>query len=98
MLDCDSAILTVLLKGECSNAYNISNSKSIVTIKELAEMYADAGGVKVVFDMPSMVEKAAFNPMSNSSLDSKKLENLGWEGRFDAKRGTLHTLLALLGK
>lgn len=98
MLDCDSAILTVLLKGECSNAYNISNSKSIVTIKELAEMYADAGGVKVVFDMPSMVEKAAFNPMSNSSLDSKKLEKLGWEGRFDAKRGTLHTLLALLGK
>ncbi len=98
MLDCDTAMLTVLLKGENANAYNISNPNSIITIKELAEMYASAGGVEVIFDLPTEAEKAAFNPMDNSSLDSTKLEGLGWHGLFDAKRGTSHTISVLKGE
>lgn len=98
MLDCDTAMLTVLLVGENVNAYNISNPNSILTIKELAEMYAAAGGVKVIFDLPTEAEKAAFNPMENSSLDSTKLESLGWKGLFDGKRGTSHTISVLKGE
>lgn len=98
MLDCDTAMLTVLLVGENVNAYNISNPNSILTIKELAEMYASAGGVKVIFDLPTEAEKAAFNPMENSSLDSTKLESLGWKGLFDGKRGTRHTISILKGE
>lgn len=98
MLDCDTAMLTVLLVGENVNAYNISNPNSILTIKELAEMYAEAGGVKVIFDLPTEAEKAAFNPMENSSLDSTKLESLGWKGLFDGKRGTSHTISVLKGE
>lgn len=97
MLDCDTAILTVLLKGKNANAYNISNPNSIITIKELAEMYASVGGVKVVFDLPTEAEKAVFNPMDNSSLDSTKLEGLGWRGLFNAKKGIHHTISVLKG-
>lgn len=95
VLDCDTAMLTVLLEGENANAYNISNPNSIITIRELAEMYASAGGVEVVFELPTEEEKAAFNPMDNSSLDSTKLEGLGWKGLFDAKCGTSHTISVL---
>ena len=95
MLDCDTAMLTVLLCGENANAYNISNSHSIITIKELAELYAKAGNVRVKYELPTDQEKEAFNPMDNSSLDSSKLEKLGWKAIFDNKQGTEHTISIL---
>lgn len=98
VLDCDTAMLTVLLKGKNAEAYNISNPNSIITIKELAELYATAGGVNVIFDLPTESEKAAFNPMNNSSLNSTNLEGLGWKGLFDAFYGTSHTISVLKGE
>ena len=53
------------------------------------------GNVKVVFDLPTEVEKEAFNPMDNSSLDSTKLEKLGWTSLFDKRKGTSHTIAIL---
>ena len=95
VLDCATAILTVLSLGEPAIAYNISNRNSIISIMELAELYAEEGNVEVVFDLPTELEKAAFNPMDNSSLDSARLEGLGWRGLFDAKLGTSHTIATL---
>ena len=37
-------------------------------------------------------EIGQFNPMSNSSLNSSKLERLGWKGLFDAVAGLTHTI------
>lgn len=97
-LDCATAILTVLLCGEPAVAYNISNPDSIISIKQLAKLYATEAGVSLKFDLPTELEKTAFNPMDNSSLDSRKLESLGWKGLFDAKTGTSHTIAALKGE
>lgn len=94
-VDCASAIITVLLCGENREAYNISNSRSIITIYQMASLIAESAGVTLKMELPSQTEKAAFNPMDNSSLDSKKLENLGWNGCFDAKTGFLHTIKVL---
>ena len=91
-LDCASAILSVLINGETCNAYNISNRNSIVSIRELADEFAKAGGVQVVFEEPSDIEKKSYNMMSNSSLDSHKLEALGWRGLFDLSEGVKRTL------
>lgn len=91
-LDCASAILTVLINGNCGEAYNISNSKSIVTIREMAEALAQAGGVEIVFDNPSDLEQKSYNMMDNSSLDSKKLEELNWKACFDMKEGSKYCL------
>lgn len=92
VLDCVSAILTVLLKGTTGEAYNISNKNSVVTIREMAEAFAKAGQKKVVFELPTEDEKRSYNLMDNSSLDATKLELLGWKGLFDLKTGTKHTL------
>lgn len=95
VVDCAAAILFVLTEGNAGEAYNISNSDSIASIREMAEAFAEAGNTKVVFEKPSDQEKKGYNMMNNSSLNSSKLEGLGWKGYFNLKAGTEHTLQAL---
>ena len=94
-LDCASALLTVLIRGRSGEAYNISNPQSIVTVRELACAFAAAVGKSVVYENPTDAEKAGFTAMTNSSLNSEKLEALGWKGLFDLKRGVESTLSGL---
>lgn len=88
VVDCASAILTVLLKGEVGQAYNISNPDSVCTIRELAEAMAEAGGEELIMEEASEREKKGFNPMENSALEAEKLARLGWKGKFDLTSGT----------
>lgn len=78
VVDCVSAILHILFKGENGQAYNIADDSSNITIKELAEMIAEIGGKKVVIDLPSDVEKAGFNVVKKSVFSTEKLQKLGW--------------------
>jgi len=94
-LDCASAILAVLIRGERANAYNISNPHAICTMGEIAEAIATAGGVEVVYDLPQGADTETHNLMENSSLASGKLEALGWTPEFDVERGVTRMLAAL---
>ncbi len=94
-IDCATATLTVLTRGENKEAYNISNKESVITIRQMAQAIADCSGVELVMELPSDAEAAAFNPMDNSSLNSEKLEDLGWQGQFDAQKGFEHTIQVL---
>ena len=91
-LDCASAMLKVLLSGQNLQAYNISNPDSIISIRQLAEYLAKAGSVALRTELPSESERKAFNPMSNSSLESGHLAGLGWRGCFGAEEGLAHTV------
>lgn len=91
-LDCASAVLKILLCGENSHAYNISNPDSIISIKEMAEILAKYADVMLRMEIPNETEYKSFNPMSNSSLDSSKLRTLGWKGCFSAENGFEHTI------
>lgn len=92
VLDCATAILTILLKGENSNAYNIANKNSIISIKEMAEIIAYKTNRKVVFELPTELEKSGYNPVTKSVLDSTKLEKIGWEAVWDFDSGIDITL------
>lgn len=92
VLDCASAILTILLNGENGNAYNISNKKSIVSIRNVAEEFSKSSGVSLKFENASDYEKKGYNMMDNVCLKSDKLEKLGWKAIFDLKTGVDHTL------
>ncbi len=94
-LDCASAILTVLLRGKSGEAYNISNRDSVVSIRDMAEALAAAGGVGVHFENPSDLEKKGYNLMDNSGLDASKLESLGWKACFSLKEGAKSTVEGL---
>lgn len=95
VMDCATAILTVLLKGKSGEAYNISNKDSIVTIREMADAFARAGGQTVEFDIPTEEEAASYNLMENSSLTSDKIEQLGWHGKYSMQEGAARTLESL---
>ena len=95
--DCVSGILTILLKGETGQAYNIANANSNVTIREMAEIIASISGKKVVFEIPSEIEKAGYNPVMQSVLNAGKLEKLGWKANYDIKTGLKRTIDILKG-
>ena len=94
-LDCASAILTVMLKGSSGSACNISHPDSVISIREMAELLAKAGGVPILHEASSREEQSRFNPMNNSSLDSSSLLARGWRGLFDAPTGLSHTVAIL---
>ena len=79
VVDCVSALLHILLKGECGGAYNIADDESNISIRELAEMIADIGDRKVIVDVPDADEKRGFNVVTKSLFDTNKLESLGWK-------------------
>ena len=94
-LDCAGAILKVLLSGQSGRAYNISNPDSVISIRQLAELLAESGGVGLQTCQPTEAERKGFNPMQNSSLAADGLLSLGWKGLFSARTGLEHTVSIL---
>ena len=68
-----------MLKGECGEAYNIADSVSNISIRELAETIAKIGNRQVVIDVPDTDEKKGFNVVTKSVFSIDKLESLGWK-------------------
>ena len=95
VLDCVSAMVTVLLEGNAGEAYNISNPNSVVTIRQMAEGFAHAAGREILFDNPSNAETKSYNLMDNSALEADRLQSLGWQGLFDLEAGVRATLDAM---
>ena len=92
VLDCASAILTVLLHGENTVSYNVGNPDSIISIKEMAVCIAKAGKVGLTIDIPKDNDRSSFSAMTSAALNTEKLEALGWKGQFDAETGFGHTV------
>ncbi len=95
VVDCVSALLYGLLKGESCQAYNIADAKSNITIRELAETIADFGGKKVIVDAPDADEKKGFNVVTKSVFSTEKLESLGWYPKTHIHEGLLYTIQEL---
>lgn len=96
--DCASIILTVLINGQSGEAYNSANDNSRITIAGLAKVIAKATGRKVIFADPSAVDIANRTPIAKQVLSSKKVEELGWHGKYDIEDGIFNTLAILEGK
>lgn len=92
VVDCVSALLHILLKGERGQAYNIADANSNISIKELAKTIADIGGRKIVVEMPDMDEKKGFNIVTKSIFSTQKLEELGWHIEGSMKEKLISTI------
>lgn len=95
MADSISGLLTILLVGESGNAYNISDVKSDIRLKDLAEIIAKINGKKVIFELPDNVERSGYSTATNARLDGKKLKALGWCPRYDIYSGVERTIRIL---
>lgn len=92
VLDCATAILTILIKGINENAYNIANKNSNLTIRELAEIIAQKSNKKIIFEIPDIKESKGYNRVKRSVLSAEKLEKLGWKPYFDVNEGIEQTI------
>lgn len=90
--DTVSGLLTVLLKGQCGEAYNIADDASDIMLKDLANIIAEYAGKKVVFEIPDAVESAGYSKATKARLDSTKLQTLGWRAEYDIKQGIIRTI------
>ena len=85
------AILIVLQNGKAGEVYNIANDE-VTTIKEMAEMVARTGQVRLSCVLPTAEELRSFNPMNNSSLNNQKIKDLGYQDVFTVQEGLEHTV------
>ena len=92
--DAVSALLYILVFGEDKNAYNIANPNSILSIREMAEIIANIGNKKVLFDIPDDTPTNA-NPMQCGVLNSDKLQSIGWIPKYYSHEGFLNTINTL---
>lgn len=93
--DSVSGLLTVLLKGDIGEAYNIAEKHSDIMLKDLAAIIAEMNGKKVVFEIPDEVEAAGYSTATKARLDGRKLAALGWKPRYDIKSGIERTINVL---
>ena len=86
-------ILKVLFSGENGNAYNISNNKSIVSIRKLAEIICKYANVDLIMELPkNELDKKINQNVKIIKLSSKKLEEMNWEAQTDIENGIKLTL------
>lgn len=90
VVDCVSALLYILEKGQSGQAYNVANGESNITIRELADVVANLTGKNV--DIPTLSEKIVGTPVTKSVFDTSKLENLGWKPRYTICQGMKNTI------
>ena len=90
--DAASAIIYLMLNGISGQAYNVAGKNSDIHLKDLAKLVADYAGTKVIFDLPSDIEKKGFSKAQQAVLNTSKLENLGWKSVYSINDGCKRTI------
>lgn len=93
--DAVSGILYCMLHGQCGEAYNIADSMSDITLKELAQLVATQAGTQVVFELPDSVESAGYSKATIAVMAGSKLQQLGWHAQYPIETGIARTLSIL---
>lgn len=95
VFDAVIGLMICLTKGKCGEAYNISDEKFDITLKDFAKICAEFSDKKVIFDLPNETEKAGFSTATKALLDSTKINELGYnvEKDFNTRiKETIHIL------
>lgn len=92
VVDCAVAILLLLTEGNSGTAYNIANTESNITIRELAEKVAAIAHRRVVLDIGNTSEPPA---ITRAVFSIEKIEELGWHPLFNIDEGLRHTIASM---
>lgn len=90
--DAMMGILTVLLRGNSGEAYNISDMESEVTLRQIAEWLAEDHGVRVVYEVPDAVEEKGYSTATKALMDVRKAASLGFCPATHMREGLLKTV------
>ena len=95
--DATVAFFKILLDGEKNNAYNMANAKVIISIKDLATILVNMfpeKKLKAVFSEQS--KDYLQSPVKGNSVDTSKLEKLGWKPSVSIEDGFNKTIRSYL--
>lgn len=90
--DAAAGLLAVMLCGKCGEAYNIADSKSDITLRDLSHIIAGLCNTEVIFEIPDAVEKAGYSTATKARLDGSRLKGLGWSMKYDIRTGIERTI------
>ncbi len=93
--DAVSGLLKIALDGACGEAYNVADETCDKTLREMADLAAGFGGVKVIFELPDQIEKSGFSTATVARLDGRKLRSLGWKQNCSVENGLRDTISIL---
>lgn len=90
--DVVQGLLYCLLRGKCGEAYNVSDVKTDMLLKDITQYIASLNGHEVVFNLPDADEQKGFSKVTVGVMDSTKLQSLGWRPFDDLKSGIKKTI------
>ena len=91
--DAVRALLFLLNKGKCGEAYNVTGENSDITLADLSQLIARNAGCKVVFDLPDETESEGYSKATKALLDITKIKKLGWSSQYSIEEGIKRTLV-----
>jgi len=97
--DATEGFLTVLLKGESAQAYNVANPSTEISMRDLAHTVAGLfpeRGVGVRFDIPPTSNAYLKSPIVRSCPSIAKINGLGWQPKVGIAEGFGQTILSFL--
>lgn len=95
IVDAVNALITILLKGESGEAYNIADRNSEISILEMAELVARIAGTEVVYASPCAAERKGYSNVKKSLMCARKLEGMGWSAHTSFFEGIKKTIQIL---
>ena len=90
--DAVAAMLHVLIHGKVGDAYNVSNTKCNIHLKDFAQLCAEINGKNVCFELPNDTEKKGFSIAVNAILSNDKLRSIGFTPRYDMANAISRTV------
>jgi nucleoside-diphosphate-sugar epimerase len=97
--DATSGFLTVLLKGETAQAYNVANPATEISMRDLAHQVSGLfpeRGVGVRFEIPLANKAYLKSPIARSCPSIDKIKGLGWQPEVRIAEGFARTIQTFL--
>lgn len=83
--DAVTALLTIMLKGQPGEAYNVADESAYCSIAEMAQRIAKAGGIGVRFEVQDE-NNYGYNSPVFMNLDTSRIRSLGWRaGKYETR-------------
>lgn len=93
--DAVSAILKILIDGTSGEAYNISDEKSNISLKNAAEYLSEISKTEVVFSLATATESKGYSKAVNAIINADKIKKLGWSAEVNIYDGLRRTVTFL---
>ena len=90
--DAVRALFIVMTNGLCGEAYNISDEKSDVQLKYLAQVLAEYNNKDVKFELPDEIEKKGYSTATKAIMDNTKIRKIGYNAKYSMADGLKRTV------